>query len=233
MKEASGSSETSVLTRATRRTIPVYGILKLKQFKVDCVHQFSGCYPLENLQPPSPQRRPLHVTVQPSYKHVTLTQLHAFNIPACKNKLFGASAKDAVPRAFRYKSGLQLRRSLAASASDSTWKIHDCNNCLHRCRCRWRSWFIPWSIQSTSRYSTMFRSRRGREERRNRGTAPVLAWDRQLHRKIWGFHGGDYAEWCLLGCYAVWLLVFLRSVRRLLVAASVVPSSPILATLMK
>jgi hypothetical protein len=20
-----------------------------------------------------------------------------------------------------------------------------------------------------------------------------------------GFHGGDYGEWCLLGCYAVWL----------------------------
>jgi hypothetical protein len=25
-------------------------------------------------------------------------------------------------------------------------------------------------------------------------------------RKIWGFHGGDYEEWYLLGCYAVWLL---------------------------
>jgi hypothetical protein len=24
--------------------------------------------------------------------------------------------------------------------------------------------------------------------------------------KIWGFHGGDYEELCLLGCYAVWLL---------------------------
>jgi hypothetical protein len=24
--------------------------------------------------------------------------------------------------------------------------------------------------------------------------------------KIWGFHGGDYEEWCLLGCYDVWLL---------------------------
>jgi hypothetical protein len=24
--------------------------------------------------------------------------------------------------------------------------------------------------------------------------------------KIWGFHSGDYEEWCLLGCYAVWLL---------------------------
>jgi hypothetical protein len=31
----------------------------------------------------------------------------------------------------------------------------------------------------------------------------------------------------------VWLFVFLRSVRRLLVIASVVPSSPILVTLMK
>jgi hypothetical protein len=44
--------------------------------------------------------------------------------------------------------------------------------------------------------------------------------------KIWGFHGGDYEEWCLLGCYT-------RCVRRLLVTASVVPSSPILVTLMK
>jgi hypothetical protein len=43
----------------------------------------------------------------------------------------------------------------------------------------------------------------------------------------------DCEEWCLLGCYAVWLLVFLHSVRRLLVKASVVPSSPILVTLMK
>jgi hypothetical protein len=93
--------------------------------------------------------------------------------------------------------------------------------------------------------------------------------------KIWGFHGGDYDEWCLLVCYAVWflwepfvseelsasfitvarigelrttlavtsirsrceaiprLLVFLRSVRRLLVTASAVPSSPTLVTLMK
>jgi hypothetical protein len=24
--------------------------------------------------------------------------------------------------------------------------------------------------------------------------------------KIWGFHGGNHEEWCLLGCYAVWLL---------------------------
>jgi hypothetical protein len=39
-------------------------------------------------------------------------------------------------------------------------------------------------------------------------------------------------EWRLLRCYAVWLLVFLRSVPRLLVTASVVPSSPILVTLM-
>jgi hypothetical protein len=38
-----------------------------------------------------------------------------------------------------------------------------------------------------------------------------------FHCKIRGFHGGDYEEWYLLGCYAVWL---------------VVPSSPILVTLM-
>jgi hypothetical protein len=23
---------------------------------------------------------------------------------------------------------------------------------------------------------------------------------------IWGFHGGDYEEWCLLGCYAEWFI---------------------------
>jgi hypothetical protein len=39
-------------------------------------------------------------------------------------------------------------------------------------------------------------------------------------------------EWCLLGCFAVGG-VFLRSVRRLLVAACVVPSSAIFVTLMK
>jgi hypothetical protein len=30
--------------------------------------------------------------------------------------------------------------------------------------------------------------------------------DRRFRYKIWGFHGGDYEELCLLGCYAVWLL---------------------------
>jgi hypothetical protein len=24
--------------------------------------------------------------------------------------------------------------------------------------------------------------------------------------KIWGFHSGDHEEWCLLACYAMWLL---------------------------
>jgi hypothetical protein len=64
---------------------------------------------------------------------------------------------------------------------------------------------------------------------------------------IWGSHGSDYEECRLLGCYVVWLLqeptfrrnvappyhiVFLRSVRRLLVTANVFPSSPIPVTLM-
>jgi hypothetical protein len=41
-------------------------------------------------------------------------------------------------------------------------------------------------------------------------------------------------EWCLLGCYAnTKHQVFLHSVHRLLVTANVVPSSQILATLMK
>jgi hypothetical protein len=30
--------------------------------------------------------------------------------------------------------------------------------------------------------------------------------NRGINGKILGFHGGDYEEWCLLGCYAVWLL---------------------------
>jgi hypothetical protein len=37
--------------------------------------------------------------------------------------------------------------------------------------------------------------------------AAVAAIHKQYYLcKIWGFHGGDYEEWCLLGCYAVWLL---------------------------
>jgi hypothetical protein len=47
---------------------------------------------------------------------------------------------------------------------------------------------------------------------------------------IWGFHGCDYEEWCLLGCYTMWLFC---SMRRLLVTASIVPGSLILVTLMK
>jgi hypothetical protein len=58
--------------------------------------------------------------------------------------------------------------------------------------------------------------------------------------KIFGFHVGDPEEYCLLGCYAVWLL--LRTgvseeriafiTLRLPVSANFVPSSPILVTLM-
>jgi hypothetical protein len=29
-------------------------------------------------------------------------------------------------------------------------------------------------------------------------------WTNNFPWKIWGFHGGDYEERCLLGCYAVW-----------------------------
>jgi hypothetical protein len=40
----------------------------------------------------------------------------------------------------------------------------------------------------------------------------------------------EYEEWRLLGCYAMWLLCSMRGV---LVIASIVPSSPILVTLME
>jgi hypothetical protein len=52
--------------------------------------------------------------------------------------------------------------------------------------------------------------------------------------KIRGFHGVDYEEYRSLGSDAVWLLYepMFHRVRRLLVTANVVPSSPILVTLM-
>jgi hypothetical protein len=35
----------------------------------------------------------------------------------------------------------------------------------------------------------------------------IILFYKQINRcKIWDFHGGDYWEWRLLGCYAVWLL---------------------------
>jgi hypothetical protein len=37
----------------------------------------------------------------------------------------------------------------------------------------------------------------------------VKLWEQEVSCKIWGFHGGDYEEWCLLGCYAVWLLYYI------------------------
>jgi hypothetical protein len=46
-------------------------------------------------------------------------------------------------------------------------------------------------------------------------------------RMICGFYRDVYVECSLLGC-----IVYVRSVRRLLVAAKIVPSLPILATLM-
>jgi hypothetical protein len=47
-----------------------------------------------------------------------------------------------------------------------------------------------------------------------------------------GFHGGDYEECRLLAFRQLYHFVFLRSVHLLLVTANVVPSSPILVTLM-
>jgi hypothetical protein len=35
----------------------------------------------------------------------------------------------------------------------------------------------------------------------------MLFRDIMVTCKILGFHGGDYEECCLLGCYAVWLLL--------------------------
>jgi hypothetical protein len=34
-----------------------------------------------------------------------------------------------------------------------------------------------------------------------------MLWLKQSTWKTWGFHSGDYEEWRLLGCYAVWLLL--------------------------
>jgi hypothetical protein len=45
---------------------------------------------------------------------------------------------------------------------------------------------------------------KGAERRETRDAATLENY--KLHSKIWGSHGGDYEEWCLLGCYAVWLL---------------------------
>jgi hypothetical protein len=57
--------------------------------------------------------------------------------------------------------------------------------------------------------------------------------EQSMECKIWGSHGGDYEEWCFLGCYALWLLLFLRSVRRLLVAALLFLVHQFFVTLMK
>jgi hypothetical protein len=74
-----------------------------------------------------------------------------------------------------------------------------------------------------------------------------------MDTEYWAQNRYMFQEWCLLGCYAMWLVleptfrrnsappssgwqetdVFLHSVCWLLVTASIVPSSPILVTLMK
>jgi hypothetical protein len=43
-------------------------------------------------------------------------------------------------------------------------------------------------------------------ELRNRSRPPHTFCMKILECKTWGIHGGDYEEWPLLGCYAVWLL---------------------------
>jgi hypothetical protein len=41
---------------------------------------------------------------------------------------------------------------------------------------------------------------------RRHSTSPTTELSQLMLYKIWRFHGGDYEEWRLLGCYAVWLL---------------------------
>jgi hypothetical protein len=55
----------------------------------------------------------------------------------------------------------------------------------------------------------LYRKRTARTEWVDRDqTVWVVSWegtDSGFTCKIWGFHGGDYEEWCFLECYAVWV----------------------------
>jgi hypothetical protein len=63
--------------------------------------------------------------------------------------------------------------------------------------------------------------------------SPYFFFQVALHLcKILGFHSGGYEECHLLECYAMWLLYFFGACVGCPVMANVVPSSPILVTLM-
>jgi hypothetical protein len=87
---------------------------------------------------------------------------------------------------------------------------------------------MPWELilwdldyekeNSTITYVVMNEMRQNRCElwidRDTSGNGEVLSRNNEIGKtakilnlcKIWGFHGGDYEERCLLGCYAAWLL---------------------------
>jgi hypothetical protein len=72
---------------------------------------------------------------------------------------------------------------------------------------RWKEWPPALDVRSQSRSIFPISTRNGLTFSFNRSSFLVFCPPLLHYRcNIWGFHSGDYEEWRLLRCYAVWLL---------------------------
>jgi hypothetical protein len=76
-------------------------------------------------------------------------------------------------------------------------------------RCTKQDRVQPWTALSQQQSSNLLNIRPQSHGKQEIKDVIICTWSLQIcimSCKIFGFHGGDYEEWRLLGCYAMWLL---------------------------
>jgi hypothetical protein len=182
MMEELRSSETSVLTRGTRRNIPEDDILQLRSSLYAYYTHVSLNRRWNSRQSQTAYRPRLEPeTGRVSHFHLDIRSTMPLQQGRQQCALF-----------LQGKCWLKLAATLASSPL----------NINLSCTVQWKGSPVS-SLPNATKQPTL-QSIINRGANNNRYSNIVKS--KEPPCKIWGFHGGDYEEWRLLGCYAVWLL---------------------------